>query len=461
MSLATVSTPSSPPYPARVSLNQLDTLVRVTTVHGWVYLFTLFAVCAAAVAFAVLYHVPTKVNGEGILLIDRDSLSQVRARGTGRLSSLRVTLGQMVAPGDEIGRISQNELEDAIHEAELKLKDVEREDLELTRHEQKEQETQTEAIERLRRAIREAHVTSRDKLKIAESIAESDVRLRARKYLGDAEMLESREKLYLIKDDLNKGRSRLAELDLDETKGETARHRAQLERRLKIQQLQTRLELDRAKLSRTSRIVSQYHGRVVQVLSASGEMVREGSPVVMLDGPKSEREADADGAPYESIIFVPAGEGKKIDLGDPVEVSPATIKREEHGFIHGRVAAIWEMPATKLAMEAALEHPELAETFLKRYAPGVLLRVHVKLDEPLSSNKTGRGKCHFESREPLPMVTGSDRSRSRPQWPMCQAAIVVDRQRLIQLILPDQEGRWLIAENPLLEVSSRYAKSDG
>jgi HlyD family secretion protein len=436
MSLVTVSKLTPAPDPARVSLNQLDTLVRVTTVQGWVYLSTLFAVCAAAVAFAVLYHVPTKVNGEGILLIDRDSLLQVRARGTGRLISLRVKLGQLIAPGDEIGEISQNELEDAIHEAKSKLMDAEREDLELTRHEQKERDTQTEAIERVRRAIHEAHATSRDKLKIAESIAQSDVRLRARKYLGDAEMLESREKLYLIKDDLNKGKSRLAELDLDASKGDTSRHRAQLERRLKIQQLQTRLELDRAKLFRTSRIVSQYHGRVVQVLSASGEMVREGSPVVMLDGPKSERGADADEAPYESIVFVPAGEGKKIDLGDPVEVSPATIKREEHGFIRGRVAAIWEMPATKLAMEAALEHPELADAFLKRYAPGVLLRVHVKLEENGSSTAVQENRPHSNRLNHFRWSSSSGNAQPLKTGTMCQAAIVVERRRLISLILP-------------------------
>ena len=77
---------------------------------------------------------------------------------------------------------------------------------------------------------------------------------------------------------------------------------------------------------------------------------------------------------------MPAGEGKKIEIDDHVEVSPATVKREEHGFIKGKVVAVSELPATKLAMEAALEHPELVDAFLKRYAPGVLLRVHVKLD---------------------------------------------------------------------------------
>jgi HlyD family secretion protein len=436
MSLVTASTPSSPPSPARVSLDQLDKLVRVTTVHGWVYLFTLFAVCAAATAFAVCYQVRTKVNGEGILLIDRDTLSQVRARGTGRLISLKVQLGDPVAPGDQIGEISQNELEDAILEAKSKLSDVEREDQELTRHEQQERDTQTKAIERVRRAIHDVSVTSRDLMKIAESIAESDFRLRVRKYLGDAEMLESREKLYVIKDDLNKGQSRLAEMDLEATKGEIARHRAQLERRLKIQQLKTRLELDRAKFLRTSRIVSEYHGRVVQVLSASGELVREGSPVVMLDGPKSEREADADESPYESIIFVPAGEGKKIDLGDAVEVSPATVKREEHGFIRGRVAAIWEMPATKLAMEAALQHPELAEAFLKRYAPGVLLRIHVKLDEPDDSNTDWLSVPPSKRRNRYLWSTSSGGLQPLKTGTMCQAAIVVEQQRLIKLILP-------------------------
>ena len=120
--------------------------------------------------------------------------------------------------------------------------------------------------------------------------------------------------------------------------------------------------------------------------------------------PRASGERTTTPSAYESIIFVPAGEGKKINLGDRVEVSPATVKREEHGFIRGRVAAIWEMPATKLAMEAALEHPELAEAFLKRYAPGVLLRVHVKLDERDDSTAAGAERVTFRPRKPLPLV---------------------------------------------------------
>ncbi len=131
---------------------------------------------------------------------------------------------------------------------------------------------------------------------------------------------------------------------------------------------------------RMSKVVSRFSGVVAQVFCARDELVKEGGPVVLLHSPKSEHGLDDAGVPYDSIVFVPAGDGKKIDTGDVVEVSPTTVKREEHGFIRGEVVAVSELPATKLAMESALQHPELVESFVKRHAPGVLLRVHVKLN---------------------------------------------------------------------------------
>ena len=65
--------------------------------------------------------------------------------------------------------------------------------------------------------------------------------------MSDLELLESREKLYDIRDDLNKGNTRLAELELEGTKAENTRGRAQLDRRLKIKQLERKLEIDRGR----------------------------------------------------------------------------------------------------------------------------------------------------------------------------------------------------------------------
>ncbi len=418
-----------------MTFHQLDTLVRVTTVQGWIYLAALFAIGVGSVAFAVLYQVPTKVNGEGILLIEQDTLVQVRAKATGRLESLAVRPGDRVAAGKVIGRIAEEELEDRIREAKERLAELRRQDGELTRFEQAELKSKEAAMDRVRVAVNDAQTDGKEKLILAGRVAEGAKRLRADKNMGDLELLESREKLYDVRDELNKGRSRLADLDLEHVTAENAHKRARLERRLKMGELETRLNLDREKLERTSWVLSPADGQVAQVLSVPGGMVHEGAPVALLHAQRAGRGADDAGPSYDVIAFVSAGEGKKIEIGHPVEVVPATVKREEHGFIRGRVVAISELPATKLAMEAALEHPELVEAFLKRYAPGVVLRVQIKLEvrEPASpgasSNLTGGPPAFRWSSSfgpPQPLKTGT----------ICQAAIIVERRPLIRLILP-------------------------
>jgi HlyD family secretion protein len=422
--------------PSRMAFDQLDTLVRVTSVQGWIHLAVLFAVGAGSIAFAILYQVPTKVNGEGILLTEQDTLVRVRAKATGRLESLEARLGDQVDAGQTIGRIAQEELVDQIHQAEEKLVELRRQDDELTLFEDSERKSKEAAISRVRESVLKAQVDGRDKFRIAGRVVEGANRLRADKYLGDLEFLESRKTLYDIRDDLNKGQTRLAELDLESVTAEYTRKRARFERRLRIDELLTKLRLDRAKLERNSRVVSPARGQVAQVLSLPGGLVQEGAPVVLLHAPKAQRGADDTGPAYDAIVFVLAGEGKKIRVRDPVEVVPATVKREEYGFIRGRVVAIAELPATRQAMEAALEHPELVEAFLKRYAPGVVLRAQIKLEERDDSPRASPASRRPDQGNPYQWSSSSGTKQPLNTGTICQAAIVVERRPLIRLILP-------------------------
>ncbi len=287
MSVA-IEQPSAPAAaPSRTAFDQLDALVQVTTVRSWIYLSSLFAIGIGAVVFAFLYQVPTKVNGEGILLIELDRLLLVRASATGRLASLNVRLGERVEKGQPIGRIAQEELEDQIHQATARLADLRRQDAELIRFEEAERAGKNAAIARVREAVLRARADSLEKLKLADRLVASANKLRSVKYMGDLELLDSREKLYDVRDHLNQGESRLAELELDIVTSDNTRHARELERRLKIDEQAIRLKLDRDKLERTSRVISPADGRVAQVLCAIGGLVHEGSPVVLLHAPRS------------------------------------------------------------------------------------------------------------------------------------------------------------------------------
>jgi HlyD family secretion protein len=436
MSVGSMQATNSATSASSAGFERLDTLVRVTTIQSWIYLATIFSVGVAAIAFAVLYRVPTKVMGEGILLIKQDAIAQVRAQATGRLVGLRVKLGDHVEPNQPIGEIFQNDLKDAILEAESKLLDLQTEDIAHADLERIEKETHGRAMDRVKQATGLELKSSREKLTIAERLKDGTDRLRMQFYSSDIEILQAREKMFEIQNDMHKGDTRLAELELEGTKAESTRRRAKLDRQLKIKQLERKLELDREKMTRTSLVVSRFSGTVAQVLSARDELVHEGAPVVLLHSPKAELGADDEDREYDSIVFVAAGDGKKIDIKDEVEVSPTTVKREEYGFIRGRVVAVSELPATKLAMDSALQHPELVDTFLKRYAPGVLLRVHVKLDEAKTSARGHASEAGSDGDNHFDWSSISGRSQPLKTGTMCQAAIVVEKRRLISLVLP-------------------------
>ncbi len=428
---------SGPPMDmSAVELEQLDTLVRVTTVQAWISLGTLFAVCTGAILFAFLYRVPKKVVGEGILLIKRDRLSQVRALGTGRLVKLGVNLGDKVAPEEEIGEIYQEDLLDTIRETVARLDQLRDENERLIRFETNERVAQDQAIDRLRDAIKRTIENSTEGLKIAVRIVEGSERLRLISQLSNLDYLKDLQQKYTIQNDRNTGLSKLAELELTQLTSENVRQRARLQRQLEISKLDTKFELDRAKHKRTSRIVSHVQGTVTQILTAADEYVREGAPVVLLSSPRETMSRPDLDRPYECIVFVPAGEGKKIDVDNFVEVMPATIKREEHGYIRGQVVAVSELPATRLAMEAALQHPDLVETFLKRYAPGVLLRVHVRLEPRPGAASNDADEIDPADLNRFRWSSSSGAKQKLKTGTLCEAAIVVEKQRLITLIIP-------------------------
>ena len=296
MSDGTTEAASPPPFASSAGFERLDTLVRVTTIQSWVYLATIFGVGVAAAAFAVFYQVPTKVTGEGILLIKQDAIAQVRAQATGRLIRLRVKLGADVDREQAIGEISQDDLKDAIREEESRLRDLKAEDLAHSQLELIEKETHGRAMGQVREATGREQKSSREKLKIAERLKDGTDRLRMQFYSSDIEILQAREKMYDIENDVHKGDTKLAELELERTKAESVRRRAKLDRQLKMDQLERKLEQDREKMTRTSQIVSRFSGTVAQVLSCARRAGARGgagcAAAFAQGGARSRRRAD-------------------------------------------------------------------------------------------------------------------------------------------------------------------------
>jgi HlyD family secretion protein len=62
------------------------------------------------------------------------------------------------------------------------------------------------------------------------------------------------------------------------------------------------------------------------------------------------------------------------------EVSPATVKKEEWGYILGTVRAVGELAVSPAGMQAVLDNPDLVKSFTAS-GPQLALNISLRLDK--------------------------------------------------------------------------------
>lgn len=163
--------------------------------------------------------------------------------------------------------------------------------------------------------------------------------------------------------------------------------------------------------SRQRYVASPNTGRVLEVMTDVGDFVREGTRLVNLE-PIDE--------PLEVVLYVSSADGKRVRPGMPVEISPATVRPEEHGFLRGRVRSTSAFPVSREGMTRVVGTAELATQFSSTGQPYEIL---VDL-EPDPESFSG---FRWSSRGPDATIEAGT---------MCSAKIVIEQERPIALVIP-------------------------
>jgi HlyD family secretion protein len=141
-------------------------------------------------------------------------------------------------------------------------------------------------------------------------------------------------------------------------------------------------------------------------------MVTENQPVVSIQ-PRRQN--------LEVLAYVPSLLAKDLHVGMDAEISPSNIKREEYGFIRGRVDFVADFPATDAAMMRNFENTNLVKALAES---GPVTEVRATL---LPNAKTLSGFAWSTSAGPRLVITSGT---------ICQVEVVTRRQRPISLIFP-------------------------
>jgi HlyD family secretion protein len=414
------------------AFEQLDSVLRIVTIRSWSLLAVVFLTLASFGVFACVYRVPLKVEGRGIILAKSGGdapLQHVTAPAAGRLTRVHVHIGDVVDAGQLLAEVDQSDLWDQFDEADAALAGLVEEDEALTRFDKEEGAQRIQALETLEETLNHNLALDERRLDRHQQILVRNRNLRRKELLTDLDEIKSMADADAVESNVGATHARLIEVKANRLEDQTKRRKDQTKRRLDIEKAETKLALLAQRLQRDTRVVSPYPGKVIDVMVTEHALVEKGAPAFLL------RPETLIQPHMEAIVFVPAGLGKRVSLMDKVEVSPDTVRRQEHGFVRGVVTKVSEIPATEAAMLAELKHKNLVSSFAGQFTGQVLLYIHVDLGENPDA-RDGGGAVVDGVANPLAWSSSSGARQRVTTGTLCAAAIVVERTPLIALAFP-------------------------
>lgn len=164
-----------------------------------------------------------------------------------------------------------------------------------------------------------------------------------------------------------------------------------------------------------SKVVSPYTGRILEVKVTKGDLVTTGMPVVTIEL------VGDDMNELIAVMYIPEGEGEEIIPGMDVQISPASVNKEEYGFMLGRVISVSEFPASIQGMMITLGDEELVNQLSEG---GASLEVRIDLT-PNGNTPSGYA---WSSKQGPPVAINSGT--------LALGSIILKKERPITSVIP-------------------------
>jgi len=440
------------------SPEQLDQLFSVTTPRAWFALIAIACILAASLLWGIFGSVSTKVNGQGIIL-KSFGVYNITHTGGGQISDVRVAVGDVVKRGDVVARVDQPELIRQINDLKTELERLK--EIELTGAgpgEEKNLGSELSGLYDLKRQIKEArsslpydeanyksavsgmqHEIQRAEISLEQAqINETNMQNYVDKLtvlyeggaVSDHELTNAKKDLELARLEARAATEELAKLSAGEWQETVITYRAKLQQaQLNVQLLEEQFAATKAmKISETENkisqlqdelnlkmeVVSRVDGRVLEVEARKGDIIQPGVNIASL-------ERVGNTVKLEVVLYVKAEEGKNIMPGMEAQISPSTVKKEEYGFMLGRVVSVSEYPTTAQGMMISLGSEELVSKLSGEGAP-----LEVRIDVVTDENTVSGYKWSSSKGPPLKINSGT----------LCTGTVAVSELRPIGMIIP-------------------------
>ena len=398
------------------SPDQLDALMRVISPQAWIALAPLLALIVLAVTWGWFGSIPTKVTGK-CLLVNPLGLADLSSSSAGRVQEIGIRVGDMVKRGQVIAQIAQPELLDRIEKAESRLREVEAQGRSVRGFAQQGSALSAQSIQQQQQNLEAQLSNAQQKSRVAADRLKVQQELYSQGLVTNQTVLATRQEFNAAELEAEGIKNQVKLLSL--RKLDTEKLASAEVNQIELQIAQARRDLDTLLTNRkfTTQVTSEIEGRVVELKVARGTLVANGGSLALVERAAAGTSADATDS-LQALIYVAAGEGKQIVPGMEAQIVPSTVKREEYGFMLGKVTYVSEYPATPQSMQMQLQNDALVRD-LAGSAPPVEVRAALTpVDGGYAWSSPAGGRVSVRA------------------GTVCSAEIVVRTQRPVSLVIP-------------------------
>ena len=393
------------------SPEQLDALMQVTSPVGWLALVGAGLVIACVVVWSVFGSIPEKVQGRGIL-IHGGSVNDVVASTSGQIAELFVAQGAVVEKGQVLATVAQRSLGRKIKNLESLIAETTR----LQKEERDRQERNTQltisALKQERESVTASIENYREQIETVKAQIPEQEEAYKKGLIVKSTLLATRRDLAQIENTLAGQQVRLAQIESEVLASSRRLDDADGTRGREVDKLKRELSELKIQYEGSTKIVSPFAGHVLDVMAGPGDTVHPTTRLVIVERLDE---------PLEAVLYIPAGEGKKVRSGMEVRVSPSTVKTEEFGYILATVKSVEEFPSTPEGMRSVLRNDTLVSSLSGEGAP-----IEVVAQLIVDAETTSGFKWTSSSGPDSGVYSGT----------LCDSAIVIEKKRPIGLVIP-------------------------
>jgi HlyD family secretion protein len=397
------------------SPERLDLAWKVTNPKEWIALLGIFFLIGAASLWAFKGSLASKVMAQGVI-IHRGGVVNIVAPGTGQVVRVAVAVGDNVHANQVIAEIAQPGQMERIKVTQGALDDAKRERERQLRVKTDSANLQLEALARQRANAEREIVELGDQVKIVNEQIPVDEELLSRGLITKQQSLATRQKKITLEGEIADRQAQIKQYDAQKFSTEDLPRESDVDMQARITDLERNLAALEEDLATTSKVISPYTGRVLELKVYRGSAVSDGTPMVSIQ---------PDAGNLEALVYLSAVEAKDVTPGMAAQISPGTVRREEYGFMTGKVAFVADYPATPAAMISVLGNEPLVQSIT---AAGPVTEVRIDLDPaPTVSG------FKWSSREGPPQHISSGT--------LCSAQVVTTHDAPITFVVPMVKAR--------------------